>query len=218
MTTGVLEPTDFACIIDEIENLHNLQCDTEITAHMYDLYLESMYEPYTLFDLISLFNSRRIIFNCALNKREIIKFILKNKLDIPYPSHSEETRKTIYYIDKKCGLWIGGGLQQIKIKYDDIFKIDNKNYKICCIKPLPYNKFKFKYEHTIILKDIEDPSQNLKMTSEKFINILDTKNITIIHSMYIENLQELYKMWHLRYLKWGQPKLQSDIDIDDDYI
>jgi hypothetical protein len=213
-----MEPINFACIIYELEKLHDVYCDADITAHMYNLYLESMYEAYTLFELISILNANRIIIDCALNKREIIKMIIRNKIeDIPYPSDDEE-HKTIWYVDSKRGLWIGGGLQQIKIKYNDVFCINNKNYKIICIKPLPYNKFKHKYEHTIILKNIENSTECLKMTVENFMRILDTKDVTIVKSMYIENIQELYKLGQNRFIKWKCPTLESNIDQDDENI
>jgi hypothetical protein len=138
--------------------------------------------------------------------------IIENKIDIPIPSSDDDQHKTIWYLDSKCGLWIGGGLQQIKIKYDDVFCMNNKNYKITCIKPLPYNKFKHKYEHTIILKNIDNLSDCLKMTVENFMCILDTKDVTIVKSMYIENIQELYKLWQNSFIKWKCPKLESNID------
>jgi hypothetical protein len=205
------QPIEFACIIDELEKTHNVYYDVDITAHIYDLYLESMYEAYTLFELIAILNANRIIIDCALNKREIIKMIIRNKIDIPIPASDDDIHKSIWYIDNKCGLWVGGGLQQIKIKYNDVFCINNKNYKITCIKPLPYNKFKHKYEHTIILKNVENASECLKMTVETFMHTLDTKDITIAKSMFIENIQELYKLWHNRFLKWNCPKLESNI-------
>jgi len=213
MTTA-LQPGEFACIIDELEKLHTFDCDCDVTAYIYNTYLESLYESYTLFELIALFNINRTLIECPYNKREIIKTIVDKKLDIPYPKDYDNVHRTTWYVDSKCGLWIGSGLQQIKIKYNDVFRINKKDYKITCIKPLPYDKFKHKHEHIIILKNVNDTSQSLRMTVQEFINILDTKDVTIVKSMYIENIQELYKLWHNRFIKWGSPKLQSNIDED----
>lgn len=138
---------EFACIIEMIQlNFDHKISDSNLIALIYDEYVKTFYEKYTLLKLISMLDKRGIYIGCSLNKQKIIKYVKDHDLDLPdkdrydKPSSSVWTIYNMRYIHhltptysafiNKNIICIQNTETRTEIMPDDVYKIQGIRYRV----------------------------------------------------------------------------------------
>ena len=176
----------FACILNRM--IPDINGD--LIQIIYTEYTKTFYDKYTLFELISFMDYRNIYMPC-LDKKNICKIIVDNKIDILDKSRDDPHNKTkwklfnLRYIDyttyytthvSKNIICIDDIPGRFEIMPGDIFKIDKISYRIDIIK-----------ENTIILEDINAINTKIEYDIQDFIDMIDTLPTAIMSNQLREN-------------------------------
>lgn len=174
-----MDAIEFACLLHRIQYNICVHIDSDVIYMIYQEYINPYYNKYTLFELLSMLDSKKIYVSCAHNKNALIKFILANKIDIPSLLSDDEHKtkwstENLQYLDyttyphvthvNKYIMCIHETDTRTELSDGDIFVIDKTRYKIISIT-----------QDNIVLENMDTVAhEKTSYTIQQFITMLDT--------------------------------------------
>lgn len=186
---------EFACFFTSLQNALNVNIDSDIVSMIYTEYIKTYFDKYTLFQLISMLDTREIWTGPVLSKKAIINKIETKKLDIQCdldryskPNRSDWSVYNMKYIDYTNSpyprnvsenlICITNSGSRTEIMNGDIFKINKQEYKV----------FRITDDSHITVKN-ENKETNMPIS--EFINMLDTQDVTMEFNKF------RHKIWNM---------------------
>lgn len=100
-----MDAIEFACILQQVQNMHCIDIDSDIVCKIFEYYIQSYYDNYTLLELIYELTLSRIQILCPWNKKELIKMI--NEYNIIIPEKQEFLENNIWeYVPENNSIFI----------------------------------------------------------------------------------------------------------------
>lgn len=178
-----MDKLEFACFITRLQETLNVHIDSDIVSIIYTEYIRTYFNKYTLFQLISMLDTREIWPGTVLSKKAIINRIESKQLDVQCgldryspQSKSEWNVYNMKYIDYTTSpypqnvsenlICITNSGTRTEIMNGDIFRINKQEYKVFRIT-----------DDTHITVKIENEETNMLIT--EFMEILDTQDVTM---------------------------------------
>jgi len=176
---------EFACLLHRIAPMF----DSDLMQMIYEEYVRTFYDKYTLFELISFLDARNTYIVGVMNKKNLCNIITKNAIDIPDKSWDDKYNKTkwelynLRYIDyisyphvthvNKNVICIKDIQGRFEIMADDIVVVGAKEYTIGTIS-----------NATIILKHYNG---NKECSLQSFMDMLDFQDAAITKNQVRSN-------------------------------
>lgn len=219
-----MDAIEFACVMDRLTESLNIKIDTDLVSTIYEEY-QGSYDNYTLFELIELLGkSNEYTQKFPLNKKEIIKIIKDNKLNIPPKQEPMEPTKWKHYRIRRSLDVIDAGSVEF---YDgSIIKYpDGQAYLIDCINRssvmvsdnisdnittdnLPDDYYvsdnRLYKEVLVVYFENVDTKEESEMLAEDFMYDMDYENVTIVQDrnrgIYMNEEQKIFWTNHVRWM------------------
>ena len=201
-----MDATEFACFFERLQKEQKTEIDSDIIGKIFDYY-EYSHENYTLLELIGLLDRElKIDITCPWNKKEIIKMIEKENLNIPKKKEAMEPTEWTHYRVRKS-------LDVIETKYMEFYDgsivqfPDGDPYHIEFIDRdyIKINADNEEEKEIVIINWMNlATNEQFEMNAEEFIYMLDNEDVTILQdrnrAMYMNEEQKTKWTNHVRYM------------------
>ena len=200
-----MDAINFACFMEKSTKSLNIQFNSDLIEHIFDIYEASSYENYTLLELLNLLIKNNYEITVPWNKTALINMIEERKIDIP--TKMKPMQLTQWTHTKKC---IDADIDTIHTPYMDIYKgfmfQDTQGHmQLVTNVSTTYDE---RQEDLIWLQDITSEVYTVNAYLAKtLISQFDKEDITIIqHRDYDKflNVKEK-KRWTLYYMRVDDP-------------